>query len=341
MVLRWFLSGVVGVLVTLPVQAGQLTYWRFNHDQQRLDLTTDGGVQPRAMLLADPPRLVIDLPNTNLGKRLPRAQDGKAKIEELRAGQFNPYTTRIVIELDEKYTLLPTEVRVRGLTPNRWFVQLPPPVRSEEERDRPTPPPIAITVPPPIRTQEAIALPPPRRGLTIVIDPGHGGPDPGAIGINGLQEKRIVLSISEKVAAVLRAKGVNAVLTRTDDRDLGLAPRVALAERVKARVFVSIHANAISLSYPQVNGLETYYYNTGGSLARTIHKQVLQSVNVRDRGVRRARFYVLRHTSMPATLVEVGFVTGREDGRKLATPEYQQQMAEAIAMGILRYLKLQ
>lgn len=172
----------------------------------------------------------------------------------------------------------------------------------------------------------------------VIIDPGHGGPDPGAIGVGGLQEKGIVLDIGQKVAAMLEQQGVQAVITRPDDRDLDLEPRVQLAERLNATVFVSIHANSISLSRPDISGLETYYYQSGLDLARVIHQSVLEGTGIQDRGVRSARFYVLRKTSMPSVLVEVGFVTGRDDAAKLADEGYRNQMATAIARGILRYL---
>jgi N-acetylmuramoyl-L-alanine amidase len=106
-------------------------------------------------------------------------------------------------------------------------------------------------------------------------------------------------------------------------------------------VFVSIHANAISMSRPDVNGLETYYAPGSGAglqLARSIHQSVLGNINMGDRGVRAARFYVIRNTSMPAALVETGFVTGAADAPRLADPGFRRQMAEAIARGILNYL---
>lgn len=177
----------------------------------------------------------------------------------------------------------------------------------------------------------------PNGRMVVVIDPGHGGPDPGAVGIGGLQEKEIVSDISRQIAAILEQQGVQAVLTRPSDTDLDLEPRVALAERLNATLFVSIHANAISLSRPDINGLETYYFDSGLGLARSIHSSVLQGTSAQDRGVRKARFYVLRKTSMPSVLVEVGFVTGRDDAAKLSTASYRRQMAEAIARGILQY----
>lgn len=175
----------------------------------------------------------------------------------------------------------------------------------------------------------------------VVIDPGHGGRDPGAVGIGGLRETDVVLSISLDVSRILQQQGMVVYLTRTDEREIDLEPRVALAERVRGNVFVSIHANAISMSRPDVNGLETYYAPGSGAglqLARSIHQSVLGNINMGDRGVRAARFYVIRNTSMPAALVETGFVTGAADAPRLANPGFRRQMAEAIARGILNYL---
>ncbi|NJR67420.1 MAG: N-acetylmuramoyl-L-alanine amidase [Synechococcales cyanobacterium CRU_2_2] len=184
-----------------------------------------------------------------------------------------------------------------------------------------------------------IDLPSLNRRAVIVIDPGHGGPDPGAVG-NGLRETDIVLDVSRQVTAFLQQQGVEVVMTRNGEYDLDLQPRVDIAERANATAFVSIHANAISLARPEVNGAESYYYGGGGQeLARQIHQSILQSVDIRDRGLRQARFYVIKRTSMPAALIETGFITGAEDHRKLADPVFRTRMARAIARGILRYLQ--
>jgi len=148
-----------------------------------------------------------------------------------------------------------------------------------------------------------------------------------------------VLDISKRISAILEQQGVSTVMTRTSDIDLDLAPRVQLADRVRATVFVSIHANAISMARPEVNGFETYYYDSGYDLARMIQASVLQTVTIRDRGVRSARFYVLRKSSMPSVLVETGFVTGAQDAANLANSAHRQRMAEGIARGILQYIR--
>ena len=178
-----------------------------------------------------------------------------------------------------------------------------------------------------------------QKRTVVAIDPGHGGKDPGAIGIRGLQEKNVILPISKKVAALLEQQGIQVVMTRDSDYFVDLGPRPVIADRANAKVFVSIHANAMPANRSDVNGLETYYYESGQRLARTIHNSILGSVNVRDRGVRKARFYVLRKSTMPSVLVEVGFVTGAVDSPRLGTTAYQNQMAEAIARGILQYLQ--
>ena len=184
----------------------------------------------------------------------------------------------------------------------------------------------------------------PRRSLrkgkiVVIIDPGHGGKDSGAIGIGGVLEKDVILPISKRIAEILERNGIQVIMTRGSDYFVTLPGRVTMAQRANADVFVSIHANSAGANRPEVSGLETYHYDSGLRLAQIVHSKILQSLNVRDRNVRKARFYVLRKTSMPSILVETGFLTGRDDAAKLRTSAYQNQMADAIAQGILQYLK--
>ncbi|MEM7726537.1 MAG: N-acetylmuramoyl-L-alanine amidase [Cyanobacteria bacterium P01_A01_bin.45] len=202
-----------------------------------------------------------------------------------------------------------------------------PPIR----RTTPTPP--KSTPKRPSRTGST------RKKVVVMIDPGHGGKDPGAIGIRGLREKDVILPISQRVAKILEQNGYQAVLTRRTDYFVSLKGRVVMAEKANAAVFVSIHANALAKSRPDISGLEVYYYNSGYNLAQKVRRSILRAVKVRDRRVRKARFYVLRKTSMPAILVETGYVTGREDAAKLRQSSYRDKMAEGIARGIMDYLK--
>ncbi len=172
-----------------------------------------------------------------------------------------------------------------------------------------------------------------------MLDPGHGGADPGAIGIGGLQEKGIVLAVAQHTAAALQAQGIAVQMTRQSDQTVDLQPRADMATAARAAVFVSIHANAVNMQRPEVNGLETYYYSEAGQvLATALQRQVLSTMAMNDRGVRQARFLVLRRTAMPAALIEIGFVTGATDAPKLRDPRWQAQMGQSIAQGIINYL---
>ncbi|MGG6237507.1 DUF3747 domain-containing protein [Nodosilinea sp. AN01ver1] len=182
-------------------------------------------------------------------------------------------------------------------------------------------------------------IPPiPQGAIAVVIDPGHGGRDPGAVGIGGLQEKQINTAISNRVQQQLQAAGITVLMTRSSDVFVDLDARAQYANRAGASVFVSIHANAISMDRPDINGLETYYYSSGERLARSIHASVLGNTDMRDRGVRTARFYVLRYTTMPSVLVETGFVTGAQDAARFRDPAAVNRIADGIARGILNYL---
>jgi N-acetylmuramoyl-L-alanine amidase len=190
---------------------------------------------------------------------------------------------------------------------------------------------------PPQTTQPR--LPVPNGKILVVIDPGHGGKDSGAPGLGGLLEKDVVLPISTKLARILEQNGIQVVLTRDADFFVELQGRVDIAKRVNATLFVSIHANSVD-NRSDVNGLEVYYYDSGYGLAETVRQAILQNIStLNNRGTRKARFYVLRKNSMPAILVETGYMTGREDNPRLGSSEYQSRMAEGIATGILNYLK--
>ncbi len=197
----------------------------------------------------------------------------------------------------------------------------------------------SVFVPPAQNTNPPGSFNPPRSNIVVMIDPGHGGRDSGAVGIGGLQEKNVILPISLEVAQILQQNGIGVRMTRNTDYFVSLAGRAELANNANADLFVSIHANSISLSRPDVNGFEVYYFQSGRGLAQAIHRNVLGQIRMRDRGVKTARFYVLRHTAMPSALVEVGFVTGREDASNLASPAFRSRMAKAIADGILEYVQ--
>ncbi len=344
-----FVLTSVAVLSTLPSLAAAPA-WQFNDQQNQLDLQLDTPVQVQARLINHPTRLVIDLPGLQLGRPAFTAALKNPRFRSLRFGQVESNMARVVVDLAPGYTIDPQQVQLKPISGRHWTVDLPEPMLIEPGVNEPADevaiavpilPPAELVPPQPLKPQLPKPLLPnilrkQHDRPLVVIDPGHGGPDVGAIGIDGIREKDIVFDISQKLAERLRSEGLDVIMTRDADIDLDLEPRVALAERVKADFFVSVHANSINMSHPEISGLQTYYYhNNSVALAEKIHAQVLHTTGIFDRHIRTARFYVIRNTSMPSVLVEVGFVTGSEDAPHLADPSYRTQTAEAIAAGVL------
>ncbi|QDH19458.1 N-acetylmuramoyl-L-alanine amidase [Saccharibacillus brassicae] len=171
----------------------------------------------------------------------------------------------------------------------------------------------------------------------IVIDAGHGDHDPGAVGPTGVREKDVNLGLALKVAAILKKNpNVDIVMTRSDDTFLELKERVRVAKNVNADVFVSIHNNSGSSA---ASGTETYYQRGDSkALATTLHKYILAATGFKDRKVQYGNFHVIRETTMPAALLEIGFVSNAAEAAQLRTEEFQQRVAEAIARGLTEYL---
>ncbi len=297
------------------------------------------------------PLAILDLPNTIVAPNLqpgdlPQNRYGVISWQ-VSADPNSPGLTQLILRLvpgSPPWRLLRNQSGAILLPPSGVTIGSLPDGPGRPRVEEPTPitptPPVGELSPSPPSPSLSPSLPAPQERLTVVIDPGHGGRDPGAVGIGGLQEKQVIFPISLRVAELLENQGLTVILTRRQDISLDLQSRVEIANRARATVFVSIHANAISLSRPDVNGIETYYASASGQrLAEALQASMLAATGMNNRGVKQSRFYVLRHTTMPAALVEVGFVTGVQDAPRLADPAWQERMAQAIAAGILRYFQ--
>lgn len=169
---------------------------------------------------------------------------------------------------------------------------------------------------------------------TVVIDPGHGGHDRGGIPGQRIPEKVLALDVAKRVERLLRSAGYRTVMTRRSDVFISLAERVRIANAQRDAIFVSIHFN--SASNRDATGIETYYYNSaGGRLAYNIQGNLIRACKTDNRGVKRRGFYVIRHTRIPAVLVECGFLTNGREGRRCLSSSYRQTLATQIARGIL------
>lgn len=190
------------------------------------------------------------------------------------------------------------------------------------------------------------------REVCVVIDAGHGGADPGKVGINGSLEKDINLQIAGILKKFLEAEDIKVVMTRTDEGGLydekasnkkvqDMKRRIAIIEEARPKIVVSIHQNSYHEEY--VHGAQMFYYNgseTGKKLATLIQKQFVIGVDPNNKREPKANdsYYLLKKTSVPIVIVECGFLSNREEAEKLNSRIYQEKTAWAVHMGILQYL---
>ncbi len=208
------------------------------------------------------------------------------------------------------------------------------------------------------------AAPPPGGPVrTIVLDPGHGGRDPGArSAVLGIEEKDMTLDVALRLRTLLEARGYRVILTRRDDRYVSLERRARIANMARADLFISIHFNAVDNA--SVAGAETFvltprhHRSTGQGSRRPedvethpgnhndhwnallgfyVQRQLLHDTGAADRGVKRARFSVLREVESPAVLVEAGYLSNSAEARRIANPAYRQQLAVSLARGVEHY----
>jgi N-acetylmuramoyl-L-alanine amidase len=187
-------------------------------------------------------------------------------------------------------------------------------------------------------------------GKTIVVDPGHGGPDTGAIGPSGTYEKNNNLPVGLYLADMLRASGAHVIMTRSTDvspaganyTELNdLQARVNIANQNKADLFVSIHND--SFTNPDAGGTTTYYSvdspvaSQSQALGVDIQQEVVKKLGLYNRNVKSANFYVIKNTIMPSVLVELGFISNPTEEKLLSSPDFQKKAAEGIYQGILAY----
>ncbi len=221
-----------------------------------------------------------------------------------------------------------------------WFVQLSAPRR-----------PSAVQRQPVVRAAQT---------LVVVLDPGHGGQDSGAI-CGAVLEKDLTLDVALRAEMLLRGAGITTLLTRDDDRYVSLAERASLGNREDNSLFVSVHFN--DDARPGASGIETYYASRQSatvpgffswlpflervenaplmakseSLASFLQSALVERTQAVNRGTKPEQFYVITNLRHPAALVEGGFLTNKSDLTKLATTGYRQEIASAISSGVLRY----
>ncbi|MCC6543363.1 MAG: N-acetylmuramoyl-L-alanine amidase [Nitrospirae bacterium] len=340
-----------------------IRYWK-DPNYTRIVIDLNSPVTFREKYLPNPDRLFIDLHNTIMGNGINPIQISDGVVTQVRAGQFDKETARVVIELNARagYKILPLS------SPDRLVIDVlrdtaPPAMEHKQRMEK--------------DDNNNIIIP----GQTIVIDAGHGGKDPGAIGRSGLKEKDIVLDVALRLRKLVKEKlGVNVIMTRDTDVFIPLEERTAIANTRGADFFVSVHAN--SSRRAGAKGVETYLLgratdrdamataerennatekslntlqliltdllNTAKKeeslrLAHYVQENMIGHMETRykvtDLGVKQAPFYVLVNARMPSILAEISFISNPEEEKLLADADHRQEIAEAILKGIRKYIQ--
>lgn len=270
--------------------------------------------------LRDPPRVYADLTDARV-EEVYRQQVERGPVREVRmAGQpqvGQHAIARLVVELREEqaYTVFcDGDDLIVAVGPQPWALPLP----KYQGRNR-------------------------LQGRRIVVDPGHGGEDIGAPAVFGPLperpfEKDIVLDIARRLAKLLEAEGAAVTMTREDDRFVSLAERAAIANRMKAEAFISIHCNAYDAP-DTLQGTSVYYdHGDSADFARLVQTELIAALGTTDRGVRNANFAVIRRAEAPGILVETAYINHAGDRARLIHPNFRERAARAIVQGLMRFL---
>lgn len=328
-----------------------------NSDKVRIVVDADKEVDYQSFALSSPDRVVIDLSDAALAKNVKKEIDLNSKYaSKVRVAQFKDNVVRVVVETKVNKSGYDVFGIVGGETPYRVAMDFGnityntvgnignissnSSSNSNSSKDNSYKVDKNFNI-----DKEAKSI---LKGKKITIDPGHGGSDSGAIGPTGLYEKDSTLRIGLNLAEMLKQSGAKVYITRKTDTDVAPQPatdveelqaRVDVGNKTHSDIFVSIHLDSFTSSSAQ--GTTGYYYVNGSSnserLARYIKEGVIEQIGTYDRGTKTSNFYVVKHTEMPATLLEVAFVSNPREEAILKSDDGIKKSAQGIFNGIVRY----
>jgi N-acetylmuramoyl-L-alanine amidase len=287
-------------------------------DFQNLNISLTGNTDYEVKKFTHPHRIVIDVRNAYNNLNELELPENGGLIKEIRSSNYElegEKVTRLVFELNEYFSHTINKSN-EGRLIN-----------------------IALAKSADVTPDEPLLIAAPKNNL-IIIDAGHGGFDPGAIGHSGLEEKIPNLAIAKKLAEILEEEGQKTLLTRNNDTFLSLQKRVNIANESNAELFVSIHAN--SINNKTAGGVETYYngsHKDSRLFAEKVHDKLYRSLGINDRGIKKDNFYVIKYTDMPSILIETAFLSNPKEEKLLSSPDFHTKAASLIADGIIDYLR--
>jgi len=300
-----------------------------------LDIYTSGYVEPRGLLLEK--ELQIDFPGVILDKNIEITTVKSNRIAKITAVQADLQTARVIVTLKKDIDYNVAHIFGRDKTvveigDRRDFTAELMAAWEKKALAEKGDPIKTFTFA--LRAGANLPL----NGKIIILDPGHGGNDPGAIAPCGLPEKNLTLLTARKTAELLSRAGAKVILTRNDDRKNNLKDIVDYVNRTRADLFISIHYNFCSKA--DIGGTETYYYNSNSRrLALNLHRSLLSGLKRKDRGLRKQIFYLVHHSQIPAALIEPVFFSNRDEEKLAFTPDFQQLVAQSIVAGVKDYFR--
>jgi N-acetylmuramoyl-L-alanine amidase len=309
-------NGLYYYTVNLKNKFSEITT-KDNQDYQYLNILMESQAEYEVKKFNYPHRIVVDFKNTLNNLSNFNLIEKSSLIKDIRSSNYQlegEDVTRLVFELNKYYSH-----KVKSYQSGKGIkIALAKEFLSKE-----------------MKQEQKIG------SYFIVVDAGHGGFDPGAIGVNGFEEKIPNLAIAREIAGLLADKKHKVLLTRSSDKFLSLQQRVKFANNKNADLFVSIHANSFNNS--QTGGVETYYNqsinNQNRLLAEKIHDKLGRNLGIYDRGIKESNFYVIKYTNMPSALIEVAFLSNLREEKLLKSQDFQHKAAALIVDGILDYLE--
>ena len=328
----------------------------------RVVVDSDRPVSYRQSVLSHPTRVVLDIQNAWIAPEAKKdiALDSPL-LSRVRIAQFDPTTVRIVLETtvqkggwkifsidgEKPRVVMDFGTPAGGAAvnpPQETWKPDPLPSASDEDESEEE----GDTAQDQLERDlsEITGM----KGRRIAIDPGHGGSDSGAIGPTGIMEKSVTMRVSRELKRLLEAEGAQVVLTRTGDTEVSekgaaatsveeLQARCDVANQANADIFLSIHADAFTNR--EVKGTTAYYYEKGTKqsrlLADSVRTALIDSIGTVDRGTQTCNFYVVKHTDMPAILVEISFISNPDEEKMMNSETGVKKIARGIADGIADY----
>jgi N-acetylmuramoyl-L-alanine amidase len=331
----------------------------------RIVIDAERSVSYKQSVLSNPTRVVLDVQNAWVAPEAKKdiAVDSPL-VSRVRVAQFDATTVRVVVETSvEKggwkiFALDGEKPRIvmdfgaapaggKQATPAQEAKKPAPPVQTDETEEDEEDVQSSHDSDQLDRDLSAITG---MKGRRIAIDPGHGGSDSGAIGPTGIMEKSITMRVSRELKRLLEAEGATVILTRTGDTEVSekgasatsveeLQARCDVANKANADIFLSIHADAFTNR--EVKGTTAYYYTKGTKqskrLADNVRTALIDAIGTVDRGTQSCNFYVVKHTDMPAILVEISFISNPDEEKMMNSETGIKKIAQGIADGIADY----